>query len=124
MGATSDLFGFAGRRRGKNSHYIVAVAAFSPFFMQSPSFLAQQRHLADGHDHGRSNCQALFGMTAIPSDNHVGDMPPAHGAFGAGQARPSAIHPPLWLAMRRALARRRRPGSEPGVTAVCDLQEV
>jgi hypothetical protein len=62
------------KRRGKNSHYIMAdigMAAFSPFFMQCPSFLAHQRHLADGHGHGRSNCQTLFGMTAIPSDNHV-----------------------------------------------------
>jgi hypothetical protein len=62
-------------RRGKNSHYMMAdigTAAFSPlFFMQSPSFLAHQRHLADGHGHGRSNCQTPFGMMAIPSDNHV-----------------------------------------------------
>src|SRR5260370_27076138 len=52
----------------------VGMAAFAPFFMQSPSFLADQRHLADGHGHGRSNCQTLFGMTRIPSDNHVRDM--------------------------------------------------
>jgi hypothetical protein len=50
----------------------IGMAAFSPlFFMQTPSFLAHQRHLADGHCHGRSNCQTLFGMMAIPSDNHV-----------------------------------------------------
>ena len=48
--------------------------AFSVFFMQSPSFLAHQRHLADGHGHGRSNCETLFGMTRIPSDNHIRDM--------------------------------------------------
>ena len=52
----------------------IGMAAFSVFFMQSPSFLAHQRHLADGHGHGRSNCETLFGMTQIPSDNHVRDM--------------------------------------------------
>jgi hypothetical protein len=73
------------KRRGKNSHYAMAdigMAAFSVFFMQSPSFLAHQRHLAQGHGHGHSNCQTLFGMTEIPSDNHLRDMldpvPPEH----------------------------------------------
>jgi hypothetical protein len=42
--------------------------------MQSPSFLADQRQLADGAGRGRSNCQTLFGMTEIPSDNHTRDM--------------------------------------------------
>jgi hypothetical protein len=50
------------------------VAVFSVFFMQSPSFLAHQRHLADGYSHGRSNYKTLFGMLQIPSDNHVRDM--------------------------------------------------
>jgi len=52
----------------------IGMAAFSVFFMQSPSFLAHQRQLAQGHGHGRSNCETLFGMTRIPSDNHVRDM--------------------------------------------------
>src|SRR5260370_1151567 len=60
--------------RCKRRHADIGMAAFAPFFMQSPSFLAHQRHLADGHGHGRSNCQTLFGMTRIPSDNHVRDM--------------------------------------------------
>ncbi len=50
----------------------IGVAAFSVFFMQSPSFLAHQRQLAQGH--GRSNCETLFAMTAIPSDNHLRAM--------------------------------------------------
>jgi hypothetical protein len=58
------------------------MAAYSVFFMQSSSFLAHQRHLAQGHGHGHSNCQTLFGMTEIPSDNHLRDMldpvPPEH----------------------------------------------
>ena len=47
----------------------IGLSAFSLFFMGSPSFLAHQRTLAEGH--GRSNCQTLFGMTAIPSDNYI-----------------------------------------------------
>ena len=85
MGTIEDLIsalretcaGLPDKRRGKNSHYVMAdigMAAFSVFFMQSPSFLAHQRHLADGYGHGRSNCETLFGMERIPSDNHVRDM--------------------------------------------------
>src|SRR5712671_6721849 len=47
----------------------IGLAAFSVFFMGSPSFLAHQRALADGH--GRSNCQTLFGISAIPTDNYI-----------------------------------------------------
>ena len=60
------------RRRGKNTTYAIAdfaLAAFAPFFMQSPSFLAHQRHLETGH--GRSNCETLFGMRKIPGDSQV-----------------------------------------------------
>jgi len=46
-----------------------ALAAFAPFFMQSPSFLAYQRHLETGH--GRSNCETLFGMSKIPGDSQI-----------------------------------------------------
>jgi len=47
----------------------IDLSAFSLFFMGSPSFLAHQRVLARGQ--GRSNCQTLFGMAAIPSDNYL-----------------------------------------------------
>src|SRR5215210_3596017 len=50
------------RRTGANARYTMAdigLSAFSVFFLQSPSFLAYQRQLAEGH--GRSNCQTLFG---------------------------------------------------------------
>jgi hypothetical protein len=46
------------KRQGQNTTYAMAdfgMAAFSAFFMQSPSFLAHQRHLAAGR--GRSNCR-------------------------------------------------------------------
>jgi len=66
---------FPDKRRGMNITYPIAdiaMAAFSVFFMQSPSFLAHQRHLQEGH--GRSNCEGLFGIGKIPSDNHIRDM--------------------------------------------------
>ena len=56
------------------------MAAFSMFFMQSESFLDFQRQLEEGQ--GTSNCQTLFGMEKIPSDNHIRSMldpvPPEH----------------------------------------------
>jgi hypothetical protein len=69
--------GLADKRQGKNSHWTMAdigMAAFSAFFMQSPSFLAHQIQLRAGAGHGRSNCETLFGMQSIPSDNHIRDM--------------------------------------------------
>ncbi len=66
---------FPDGRRGANRQYSMAdfgMSAFSVFFMQSPSFLAHQRRLEEGH--GRSNCQSLFGMGKIPSDNRIRDM--------------------------------------------------
>jgi hypothetical protein len=67
--------GLADKRQGQECRYTMAdigMAGFSLFFMQCPSFLAHQRALDEGH--GRSNCQTLLGMTAIPSDNHIRQM--------------------------------------------------
>jgi hypothetical protein len=47
----------------------IGLSAFSLFFVGSPSFLAYQRKLEEGH--ARSNCQTLFGMTAIPTDAYI-----------------------------------------------------
>jgi hypothetical protein len=47
----------------------IGLSAFSLFFMGSPSFLAHQRIL--GQRQGRSNCETLFGISAIPSDNYI-----------------------------------------------------
>ncbi|HVC63703.1 MAG TPA: ISNCY family transposase, partial [Acetobacteraceae bacterium] len=66
---------FPDKRRGINttcSIADIAMAAFSMLFMQCPSFLAYQRHLQEGR--GRSNCEGLFGISKIPSDNHIRDM--------------------------------------------------
>jgi len=69
--------GLPDRRTGSNGRYTMAdigLAAFSVFFMQSPSFLAHQLSLAEGPGRGRSNAHTLFGMTAIPCDNHIRAM--------------------------------------------------
>jgi hypothetical protein len=50
----------------------IGLSAFSLFFMQSDSFLAFQRTLEEGHK--MSNCQTLFGMEKIPTDNHIRSM--------------------------------------------------
>jgi hypothetical protein len=61
----------------------IGMAAFSVFFMQSPSFLAHQRQFELGQ--GRSNCTSLFGIAKIPSDNHIRDM--------LDPASPALLHP-------------------------------
>jgi hypothetical protein len=69
------LDGFPDKRRGLNTRYSmgdIGMSAFSVFFLQSPSFLAHQRRFEAGH--GRSNCESLFGISKIPSDNHIRDM--------------------------------------------------
>jgi hypothetical protein len=48
------------------------LSAFAMFFIQSASFLSFQRTLERGQ--GRSNCQTLFGIEKIPSDNYIRDM--------------------------------------------------
>src|SRR5262249_45573675 len=61
---------FPDGRKGRGGNIAMAdfgLSAFAMFFMQSASFLAFQRRLEQGH--GRSNCQTLFGIEKIPSDN-------------------------------------------------------
>src|SRR5580693_3543901 len=50
----------------------IGLSAFSLFFMQSESFLSYQRALEEGRK--TSNCQTLFGMAKIPTDNHIRSM--------------------------------------------------
>nr|WP_294564329.1 ISNCY family transposase [uncultured Rhodopila sp.] len=78
--------GFPDRRRGGNATYPmgdIGMAAFSVFFMQSPSFLAHQRQFEAGH--GRSNCTSLFGIAKVPCDNHIRSM--------LDPAPPHLLHP-------------------------------
>src|SRR5258708_2443637 len=59
-------------RRGKNSRYSIAdisLAAFSGFFLQSPSFLAYQRAMKE--QIGRNNARSLFGIKHIPTDDQI-----------------------------------------------------
>ena len=77
---------FPDKRLGMNTSYgmgDIGMAAFSVFFMQSPSFLAHQRQFQE--DYGRSNCASLFGIAKIPSDNHIRDM--------LDPASPALLHP-------------------------------
>ena len=50
----------------------IGLSAFSLFFTQSESFLSYQRSLEEGRK--TSNCQTLFGMAKIPTDNHIRAM--------------------------------------------------
>jgi hypothetical protein len=67
--------GFPDPRKGRRGNIAMAdfgLSAFALFFMQSASFMAFQRALEKGQ--GRSNCQTLFGIEKIPSDNYIRDM--------------------------------------------------
>ncbi len=78
--------GLPDKRVGDNARYSmrdIALAGFSVFFMQCPSFLAHQRRLAEGY--GQSNCETLFGIDRIPSDNHIRTM--------LDPVTPDAFHP-------------------------------
>ena len=59
-------------RRGNIAIGDFGLSAFAMFFMQCASFLSFQRVLEKGQ--GRSNCQTLFGIEKIPSDNYIRDM--------------------------------------------------
>lgn len=79
----SEIGSFPDKRTGKNTTYTIediALSAFSVFFTQSPSFLAFQTAMQKAK--GVNNAQSLFGVTKIPSDNHIRDVgdgvPPAY----------------------------------------------
>jgi hypothetical protein len=58
--------------RDATSRWRICLSALALFFMQSASFLAFQRTLEKGQ--GCSNCQSLFGIERIPSDNYIRGM--------------------------------------------------
>jgi hypothetical protein len=74
QGVRSACAAFPDKRRGDVTYSMadIGLSAFSLFFMQSESFLAHQRALEAGRK--MSNCQCLFGMTAVPTDNHIRAM--------------------------------------------------
>ena len=62
-------------RTGKNCVYALedaGLAAFSVFFMQSPSFLAHQRDMQ--RRKGHNNAEGLFGVERIPSDGQIRNL--------------------------------------------------
>jgi len=65
---------FPDKRKGAGDYSMadIGLSAFSLFFMQSESFLSHQRSLED--ERKTSNCQTLFGMAKIPTDNHIRSM--------------------------------------------------
>jgi hypothetical protein len=64
---------------------MAAFSVFSNLFVSGAS-----RRLEEGH--GRSNCQSLFGMSRIPSDNRVRDMlDSANHRFRQSAARPAMM---------------------------------
>lgn len=71
----ASLSSLPDKRTGKNIRYEMldaGLSAFSVFFTQTPSFLANQRKMAKTK--GRNNAQSLFGVHQIPSDNHIRDL--------------------------------------------------
>ena len=63
------------RQQSNNTRYQIADAvgaAFSVFFMQSPSFLAHQRDMQQRK--GRDNVGTLFGAGQIPSDVQIRNL--------------------------------------------------
>jgi hypothetical protein len=66
---------FPDPRKGRGGNIAIAdfgLSAFAMLFMQSLSFLAFQRKLEKGQS--RSNCQTLFDIKKIPSDNYIRKM--------------------------------------------------
>ena len=66
---------FPDKRTGQNCHYRLedaALAAFSVFFTQSPSFLAHQQSLEETK--GQNNARSLFGIQRIPCDVHIRNL--------------------------------------------------
>jgi hypothetical protein len=62
-------------RTGQNTIYTMrdaAMAGFSVFFMQSPSFLAHQEAMQQSKGH--SNAASLFGLERIPSDPQIRNL--------------------------------------------------
>src|SRR5471032_3388419 len=73
-GLNESCAAFPDKRKSEGVYSMadIGLSAFSLFFMQSESFLSYQRALEEGRK--TSNCQTLFGMAKIPTDNHIRAM--------------------------------------------------
>src|ERR1700712_4239971 len=102
QGVRSACAAFPDKRRGEVTYSMadIGLSAFSLFFMQSESFLAHQRALEEGRK--MSNCQSLFGMTAVPTDNHIRAMlDPVHPSHKRARLRSGSSGRNLTLGTRR-----------------------
>jgi transposase InsO family protein len=84
-------------RSGPQKRYTMtdaALAAFSVFFMQCPSFLAHQRDMQ--RRKGTNNAQTLFGVTEIPSDPQIRNL--------LDPVDPAHLRAPFWAMLERAMA--------------------
>ena len=73
---------FPDNRKGKNTSYDLedfALAAFSVFFTQSPSFLSHQQYLEDTQ--GKNNARTLFGIQRIPWVKAKASLSPRFARF-------------------------------------------
>jgi hypothetical protein len=89
-----SLEGVPEHRRGRNIQYSIAdagLAAFSVFYMQSPSFLAHQRDMQ--RNKGQNNAQSLFGVERIPSDGQIRNL--------LDPVDPAHLHAPFWQIYHR-----------------------
>jgi len=101
-------------RRGQNTQYAVgdaALAAFTCFFLQSPSFLAFQNRM-EAHQ-GRNNARSIFGVQRVPTDDQIRNL--------LDPVPPQRLASPFWAIYRdleasRALADYRSEG-----TLLCSL---
>ncbi len=76
-------------RTGKNWIYALedaGLAAFSVFFMQSPSFLAHQRDMQ--RRKGQNNTEGIFGVERIPSDGQIRNL--------LDTVDPAQLREPFW----------------------------
>ena len=84
-----SLVGIPEHRTGDNTVYEIkdaGLAAFSVFFMQSPSFLAYQRAMQRKKD--KNNARSLFGVGGIPSDGQIRNI--------LDPVDPSQLREPFW----------------------------
>jgi len=68
----SQIKKFPDPRTGNNVRFSIeniGLGAFSIFFTQNPSFLSFQRYMQETK--GKNNARSLFGISEIPSDNHI-----------------------------------------------------
>jgi hypothetical protein len=84
-----SLEGIPEHRSGCNTQHSIADAglgAFSAFYMQSPSFLAFQRHMEQRW--GRNNARSFFGIEVIQSDAQIRNL--------LDPVKPCHLRGPFW----------------------------